>query len=154
MMFGQEKNEDGNDSDFINVTHKKDGTQDRYKRRRLGLSGYKNHSLSNDFIEGAISKLALIRAAALALLAVAGVVGSAIVAVDKYYVAPRQTVAVSEAVEKHIAPILARLDEDEKLFRDHLIDIERQRDLFPTKMDFERSIDEIKATLIRMEGRR
>ena len=50
------------ESQVMNVTDKVTGETSRYRRRRLGLWSFKNHAFSNDFVQGAVRKITLVRA--------------------------------------------------------------------------------------------
>lgn len=140
--------------EVMNVTDKATGETLRFRRRRLGLWDFKNHAFSNDFVQGAVRKITLIRAALGLLGVVAGMLWTIICGSYKYVIAPQQERMISAAIAEAIQPVVERLDEDERLFREHLIDVERQRGLFPTKVELNRDMDEIKAALIRLESRR
>jgi len=142
------------ENEVMHVTDKETGETMRYSRRRLGLWSFKNHAFTNDFVQGAVRKITLVRAALGLLGVVAGMLWTIIWGSYKYVIAPQQERMIAAAVAEALAPAVNRLDRDEQLFRDHLIDVERQRNLFPTKLELNRDMDEIKAALIRLEGRR
>lgn len=68
--------------------------------------------------------------------------------------APHQERMLAAAIAAQVAPIVQRLDKDEQLFRDHLVDVANQRALFPTKIELKEDMAEIKSALVRLEGRR
>lgn len=142
------------ENEVMHVTDKETGETLRYRRRRLGLWSFTNHAFTNDFVQGAVRKITLVRTALGLLGVVAGMLWTIIWGSYKYVVAPQQERMIAAAVAEALAPVVNRLDRDEQLFRDHLIDVERQRNLFPTKLELNRDMDEIKAALIRLEGRR
>lgn len=140
--------------EVMNVTDKATGETSRYRRRKMGLWDFKNHAFSNDFVQGAVRKITLVRAVLGLLGVVAGMLWTIIWGSYKYVIAPQQERMIAAAVAEALAPVANRLDRDEQLFRDHLIDVERQRNLFPTKLELDHDVDEIKAALIQLEGRR
>lgn len=142
------------ENEVMHVTDKETGETLRYRRRRLGLWSFTNHAFTNDFVQGAVRKITLVRAALGLLGVVAGMLWTIIWGSYKYVIAPQQERMIAAAVAEALAPVVNRLDRDEQLFRDHLIDVERQRNLFPTKVEQKDDMDEIKAALIRLEGRR
>ena len=142
------------ENEVMHVTDKETGETMRYRRRRLGLWSFTNHAFTNDFVQGAVRKITLVRAALGLLGVVAGMLWTITWGSYKYVIAPQQERMIAAAVAEALAPVVNRLDRDEQLFRDHLIDVERQRNLFPTKLELNRDMDEIKAALIRLEGRR
>ena len=142
------------ENEVMHVTDKETGETLRYRRRRLGLWSFTNHAFTNDFVQGAVRKITLVRAALGLLGVVAGMLWTIIWGSYKYVIAPQQERMIAAAVAEALAPVVNRLDRDEQLFRDHLIDVERQRNLSPTKVEQKDDMDEIKAALIRLEGRR
>ena len=142
------------ENEVMHVTDKETGETLRYRRRRLGLWSFTNHAFTNDFVQGAVRKITLVRAALGLLGVIAGMLWTVTWGSYKYVIAPQQERMIAAAVAEALAPVVNRLDRDEQLFRDHLIDVERQRNLFPTKVEQKDDMDEIKAALIRLEGRR
>lgn len=142
------------ENEVMHVTDKETGETLRYRRRRLGLWSFTNHAFTNDFVQGAVRKITLVRAALGLLGVVAGMLWTIIWGSYKYVIAPQQERMIAAAVAEALAPVVNRLDRDEQLFRDHLIDVERQRNLFPTKIELKDDMDELEAELIRLKGRR
>lgn len=142
------------ESEVMNVTDKETGETLRYRRLRLGLWNFKNHAFSNDFVQGAVRKITLVRAALGLLGVVAGMLWTILWGSYKYVIAPQQERMIAAAIAEQLAPVVKRLSDDEKQFSEHLIDVERQRGLFPTKIELKDDMDEIKAALIRLESRR
>ena len=142
------------ESEVMNVTDRATGEKTRMRRRKLGLWSFKNHAFANDFVQGAVRNITLVRAGLGLLGVVAGMLWTIIWGTYTYVIEPRQERMISSAIAEALAPISRRIDEDERLFREHLYDIERQRGLFPTKIELKEDMDEIKAALIRLEERR
>lgn len=142
------------DREVMNVTDKETGETLRYRRRRLGLWSFKNHAFANDFVQGAVRKITLVRAMLGLLGVLGGMLWTVIWGTYTYVIAPKQESMISAAIAEQLAPVVKRLNDDERLFNDHLIEVERQRNLFPTKIELKDDIDEIKAALIRLESRR
>jgi len=142
------------ENEVMHVTDKETGETLRYRRRRLGLWDFKNHAFSNDFVQGAVRKITLIRAALGLLGVVAGMMWTVLWGSYKYVIAPQQERMIAAAIAEQLAPVVKRLNDDEKQFNDHLLDVEKQRGLFPAKIELKDDMDEIKAALIRLESRR
>lgn len=142
------------ENEVITVTDKETGVTRRYRRRKMGLWGFKNHAFSNDFVQGAIKKMTLVQAACGAVCAVGGVVWAVVWGTYTYLIAPQQEKMLNRAISVQVAPIVKRLDDDEKLFNAHLIDVAMQRASYPTRDDLKTNIDEIKMMIRRLEDRR
>ena len=83
-----------------------------------------------------------------------GVLGGVIWALYTYVIAPQQKIILTSAIKEQVAPIVDRLDRDEQLFRDHLIDVASQRALYPTRAELREDIAETKAMIQHLEDKR
>lgn len=149
-----EPGEEVDEQDVINVTDEATGETKRYRRRAFGLWGFKNHAFSNDFVQGAYKKATLVKAFCGALSAASGVLGGVVWVLYTYVIAPQQKIILTSAIKEQVAPIVDRLDRDEQLFRDHLIDVASQRALYPTRVELREDIAEIKAMIQHLEDKR
>lgn len=139
------------ESEVMNVTDKVTGETTRMRRRKLGLWGFKNHAFANDFVQGAVRSITLVRAAIGLLIALGGMLWTIIWGCYKYVIAPQQERMISAAIAKQVGE---RLDKDEELFRAHLIDVAMQRSLYPTRIELRDDMTEIKAMIQRLEDKR
>lgn len=139
------------ESEVMNVTDKATGETTRMRRRKLGLWGFKNHAFSNDFVQGAVRNLTLVKAALGALSAFGVIVWAVFSSYYTYVIAPQQERMISAAIAKQVGE---RLDKDEELFRAHLIDVAMQRSLYPTRIELRDDMTEIKAMIQHLEDRR
>lgn len=136
------------EKDSINVIGK-DGSSKQYRKRTWGAWLFKNTAPSNDFLEIAVKVFTVGKLMVGFIVALGGMFWG----LNEYWVLPHQKTMIQAAVVESMKPINDRLDEDERLFRDHLIDIERQRGLFPTRTELRADLTEIKAMIQRLENR-
>lgn len=143
-----------NENEVMNVTDKVTGETSRYRRRKLGLWSFTNHDFANDFVQGAVRKITLVRAGLGLLGVVAGMMWTVIWGSYKYVIAPQQERVIAAAVAQQLAPVVARQEEQERIFQQHLVDVAIQRSLFPTRVELKEDMTEIKAMIQRLEDRR
>ena len=149
--FGPEEEID--ESEVINVTGE-DGVVRRYRKRRMGLWNFRNHAFSNDFIQGAVKKITLVRATLGLLGVVAGMMWTVLWGSYKYVIAPQQERVIAAAVAQQLVPIVKEQEEQERIFQQHLVDVANQRALFPTRIELKEDLTEIKAMIQRLEDRK
>lgn len=142
------------ESEVMNVTDKATGETTRMRRRKLGLWGFKNHAFSNDFVQGAVRNLTLVKAALGALSAFGVIVWAVLSSYYTYVIAPQQERVILAAVAAQITPMAQQLADDEKLFHAHLLYVSEQRALFPTRIELKGELTEIKAMIQRLEDKR
>lgn len=145
--------EEIDESEVINVTGE-DGVVRRYRKRRMGLWNFRNHAFSNDFIQGAVKKITLVRATLGLLGVVAGMMWTVIWGSYKYLIAPQQERVIAAAVAQQLVPIVKEQEEQERIFQQHLVDVANQRALFPTRIELKEDLTEIKAMIQRLEDRK
>jgi len=145
--------EEIDESEVINVTGE-DGVVRRYRKRRMGLWNFRNHAFSNDFIQGAVKKITLVRATLGLLGVVAGMMWTVLWGSYKYVIAPQQERVIAAAVAQQLVPIVKEQEEQERIFQQHLVDVANQRALFPTRIELKEDLTEIKAMIQRLEDRK
>lgn len=136
-------------SEVINVTGL-DGVVRQFRRRKMGMWLFKNGKPSNDFVQGALKVATVGKAVILFLAALCGMMWT----LNETVILPQQKRMIEGVVAEQLAPLAKRLDADEQLFRDHLLDVERQRSFFPTRTELKDDMTEIKAMIQRLEDRR
>lgn len=142
------------ENEVMHVTDKETGETLRYRRRRLGLWSFTNHAFTNDFVQGAVRKITLVRTALGLLGVVAGMLWTIIWGSYKYVIAPQQERMIAAAVAQQLAPVVAQQQEQEHIFQQHLVDVAIQRSLFPTRVELKEDMTEIKAMIQRLEDRK
>lgn len=141
--------EDVAESEVMNVIGP-DGVTRRFHRRAWGTWLFKNGTPSNDFLQIAIRVFTVGKLMVGFVVALGGMFWG----LNEYWILPQQAMMIEKTVAAQIAPIAKRLDVDEELFRQHLIDIANQRSIYPTKEELRDDLNEIKSALIRLEERR
>lgn len=130
--------------DDITIENKDTGQRYAGKRRR-GIAFLKNGQRSNDYIQSSIRVFSLVKAAALMLAAVGGL----LLGILRWVALPQ----FKAAVAAEVAPIADRLTIDEQKFDQHLLDVATRSALYPTREDLRRDLDEIKASLEAIRSR-
>lgn len=141
--------EPAGDREVINVTGV-DGETRRYQKRRMGMRGFRNGHFSNDFVEIVVKSWTIVKVVAGALATIVG----AMWVLNERVILPQQQRMIERVVAEQLTPIIKRLGIDEKLFREHLLDIEKQRSQYPTRDDLREDLSEIKAMIRASQGGR
>ena len=118
-------------------------------KRRHGAQFMKNGNRSNDYLQFAIRLFTAIKVGIGALAAFIG----AVAIVFEFLVIPQLEKKMDEVAKKTTAPIIEKLEQDERLFQKHLIDVAERSALYPTRDDLRRDLGEIKSTLEMIRGR-
>lgn len=143
-MTPLDPNEEIDESEVMNVTGP-DGVERRYRHRKLGLDHMKNGKFSNNFIQGAVRNLTLVKAFFGSLLAVAAVVWG----VAEWTVIPQ----LERKIERTIAPLAARVEAAEQAMTEHRLEVAEKSRLYPTRTELKEDLDEIKQLLRDAENR-
>lgn len=120
----------------------------RRGRRRSGGQFMKNGSFSNHYLQFAIRLFTAIKVGIGALVSFVG----AVWVLFEFLIIPQIERKMEKVAITASAPIIERLEKDEELFRQHLIDVAMKSALYPTRDDLRQDLDEIKRTLEAIRG--
>ncbi len=136
--------EEIDESEVMNVQGE-DGVWRRFRHRKLGIDHMKNGKFGNNFYQGAVRSVEILKMIGWFF----GLLGTLLWGLTEWVLIPQIEHKIEVTARAVASPLDARLIVIEKLYAEHLLDIERKSRDFPTKADLKNEVDEIRDELRR-----